>query len=317
MKMRLEILSLQASVYFRVNYDKFNIHIRNTVIESGAKERFNLGAALVIKATMKATETSQLSISEPRSPPTSVANIALQLSDEVNLSSFLVYPSKKVSNLTCLKDYLGMLSSADNPTAEGKASSFVSYRASKVQVEFEIIARRLRRDIVEYVARDKHGPEGLRILRLLLDTGKMDEKQISKVVMLAPKDVRPLLVALSADSLISTQEVPKSADRNPARTFYLWHVDLQKAFSVILGNVYKTLYNIMARRRAEREISEVSVVLDKCERSDVSQDESLLTRLERDLLKEWQTKQTKLGVLEMRVEEIVFLLKDLAVCVSE
>ena len=50
-----------------------------------------------------------------------------------------------------------------------------------MQVEFEVIARRLRRDIVEYVARDKHGPEGLRILRLLLDTGKMDEKQVSSV----------------------------------------------------------------------------------------------------------------------------------------
>jgi len=39
---------------------------------------------------------------------------------------------------------------------------------------------------------------------------------------MAQKDVRPMLVALSADSLISTQEVPKSADRNPTRTFYLW-----------------------------------------------------------------------------------------------
>jgi DNA-directed RNA polymerase III subunit RPC3 len=74
-----------------------------------------------------------------------------------------------------------MLSSADNPTPEGKALSFLSYRASKVQVEFEVIARRLRRDIVEYVARDKHGPEGLRILRFLLDTGKMDEKQVSSI----------------------------------------------------------------------------------------------------------------------------------------
>jgi DNA-directed RNA polymerase III subunit RPC3 len=96
------------------------------------------------------------------------------------------------------------------------------------------------------------------------------------------------------------------------------YVDLQKAFSVILGNVYKTLYNIMARRRAEREISDISLVLEKCERSDVSQDEGLLTRLERELLREWQTKQTKLGVLEMRVEEIVFLLKDLGtVCLSD
>lgn len=40
---------------------------------------------------------------------------------------------------------------------------------------------------------------------------------------MAPKDVRPLLAALAADSLVSTQEVPKSADRNPTRTFYLWY----------------------------------------------------------------------------------------------
>ncbi|KAF8163124.1 hypothetical protein B0H34DRAFT_694196 [Crassisporium funariophilum] len=309
---------VNESVYFRVNHQKFGIHLRNMIIETAAKERFNHGASLVMKAALKATETSQLSVLEPHSPPTSVAGVAMQLPDEPNLASGLVYPSKKTSSLTCVKDYLGMLSSADNPTPEGKASSFVSYSASKVQVEFEVIGRRLRRNIVESVARDKHGVEGVRILRVLLDTGKMDEKQISKVVMMAPKDVRPLLVALSADSLISTQEVPKSADRNPARTFYLWYVDLQKAFSVILGNVYKTLYNIMARLRAEREAGEVSAVLEKRERSDVSQDESLLTRLEREVLKEWETKQAKLAVLQIRVEEIVFLLKDLgALCVNE
>jgi len=40
--------------------------------------------------------------------------------------------------------------------------------------------------------------------------------------MIAPKDVRPLLSAMSAESIISIQEVPKSADRNPTRMFYLW-----------------------------------------------------------------------------------------------
>jgi DNA-directed RNA polymerase III subunit RPC3 len=45
---------------------------------------------------------------------------------------------------------------------------------------------------------------------------------VSKLAMIAPKDVRPLLSAMSAESLISIQEVPKSADRNPTRTFYLW-----------------------------------------------------------------------------------------------
>lgn len=67
------------------------------------------------------------------------------------------------------------------------------------------------------------------------------------------------------------------------------------------------------RRQAEREVPEVKAVLEKRERSDVSQDESLLSRLERDILKDWETKQERLTVLEMRVEETVFILRDLGV----
>lgn len=91
------------------------------------------------------------------------------------------------------------------------------------------------------------------------------------------------------------------------------YVDLHKAYSVILGNLYKTLYNIIARRQAEQDAPDVRAVLEKRERSDVSQDESLLSRLERDMLADWGAKQERLAVLEMRVEETVFLLRDLGV----
>ncbi|KAF8894419.1 hypothetical protein BD779DRAFT_1609183 [Infundibulicybe gibba] len=304
---------IDDTIYFRLNFDKFNIHIRNSLIERVAKERFNDGAALVIQAALKVTQSTQTSVSEIRTEPISVANIVLQLSDQDDLSSGLVLASKKNSNAACIKDYLGMLSSADNPTPAGRAGSFVSFNSSKVQVDFEIIGRRLRRRVLESITRERHGAEGVRILRLLLDTGKLDEKQISKVVMMAAKDVRPLLAALAADSLISTQEVPKTADRNPTRTFYLWYVDQHKAYSVLLGNLYKTLYNIGMRRQAEQELPEVKAVLEKRERSDVKQDTSLLTRLEQDILKEWESKQQKLSILEMRVEETVFVLRDLGV----
>lgn len=48
--------------------------------------------------------------------------------------------------------------------------------------------------------------------------------QIAKIGMMAPKDVRALLAVLVSESLISVQDVPKSADRSAARTFYLWYV---------------------------------------------------------------------------------------------
>lgn len=71
-----------------------------------------------------------------------------------------------------------MLASADNPSPSGKAASFVSLSGSKVQVEFDIIHRRLQLQALETACRDRHGNEGVRVMRLLLETGKMDEKQV-------------------------------------------------------------------------------------------------------------------------------------------
>ncbi|KAG1835736.1 hypothetical protein EV424DRAFT_1468174 [Suillus variegatus] len=298
-------------VYFRVNFDKFNTHLRNKLIEMAAGERFNRSAALVMQATLKATEARQKSVSDARSDPTSTAAIAMLISDDEGLSAGIVTSIKKASSASLVKDYLGLMSAIDNPTPAGKAASFISITENKVYVEFEIISKRLRRRVLEAVARERHGDDGVRIVRLLLDIGKMDEKQIAKVAMMPNNVVRPLLAALSSDFLISTQEVPRSADRNPTRTFYLWHVDLHKAYSALLGHLYKTLYNIGMRRQAEQEEPTVKAVLAKRARTDVAQDENLLSRMERDVLKEWETKREKLTVLEMRVEEAVFILRDL------
>lgn len=52
--------------------------------------------------------------------------------------------------------------------------------------------------------------------------------------------------------------------------------------------------------------------MEKRERTDVAQDENLLSRREREIIMEWEKKREKLNVLEMRVEEAVFILRDLA-----
>lgn len=74
--------------------------------------------------------------------------------------------------------------------------------------------------------------------------------------------------------------------------------------------MYKTLYNISSRRAAETEEPFLKSVLAKCERSDVGADETLLTRMERDVLEEWERRREKLSILEMRVDEAVFIVRD-------
>nr|GAT44919.1 predicted protein [Mycena chlorophos] len=309
---------VNPTVYFCVNCDCFNVHIRNALIVKTARERYNPSVALVLQTILKATEAKQKDVSEARTDPVSVSNITLSLADEENLVAGLILRTKNPTNSACIKEYIGILSGADNPTPAGRNGVFLSFNSGKVHVEFETICRRLRRRVLKSVTRERHGVEGVRILRLLLDTGKMDEKQISKVVMIPPNQVRPLLATMSAEAIISTQEVPKSADRNPARMFYLWHVDVPKAISVILGNLYKTLYNISVRRQAEAEEPMVKAVLEKRQRSDVSQnEEELMSRMELDTIREWEEKREKLLVLESRVEESVFVLRDLGVFGSE
>ena len=152
--------------------------------------------------------------------------------------------------------------------------------------------------------------------------------QLAKVALMAHTQLRPLLTRLSAASLVSLQEVPKSADRNPSRTFYLWyashmtsyllpppylyifrHVDLPKAYSNLLSSLYQTLANIIARERDEE--NKVRPVLDKRDRSDVAGDERLLGRGEIAALREWEEKQERLMVLATRVDEAVFILRDM------
>lgn len=88
------------------------------------------------------------------------------------------------------------------------------------------------------------------------------------------------------------------------------YIDLAKTYSVILTSLYKTLGNILVR--TQHETAKVRSILDKRERSDVRGDESLLGRGERDALRDWEEKRLRLGVLERRVEECVFVLRDLA-----
>lgn len=82
---------------------------------------------------------------------------------------------------------------------------------------------------------------------------------------------------------------------------------------MILGNLYKTLYNIGVRRQAEKDEPIVKAVLEKSERTDIMEGDGLLSAYEKTVLEEWERKRLRLTALEMRVEESVFVLRDLSV----
>ena len=113
-----------------------------------------------------------------------VNSVAMGIPDDEKLLGLWYPPRERPPILTCVKEALGVLSSADNPTVSGRRNSFVTLgdSSSKVQVEFDIICRRLRRKVLESVVADRYGEEAVRVVRFLLENGKMSSDQVRVVV---------------------------------------------------------------------------------------------------------------------------------------
>jgi DNA-directed RNA polymerase III subunit RPC3 len=55
--------------------------------------------------------------------------------------------------------------------------------------------------------------------------------QIAEMAMLPVKDTRTILYKLLKGNYVTLQEVSKTGDHNPQRTFYVWRVDMSKVSS--------------------------------------------------------------------------------------
>ena len=82
--------------------------------------------------------------------------------------------------------------------------------------------------------RERFGGPACRIFRLLLLKRQLEQKQIAEMAMIPVKDTRELLYKLVKVEFVQLQEVARTADHSPSRTFYLWRVRRAQAARCVL-----------------------------------------------------------------------------------
>lgn len=86
-----------------------------------------------------------------------------------------------------VKDYVSLLCNDDNPTPAGAASAFMAPVTTggggqgRVTVQFGTIGKRLRMRVFESVVRERFGEDAVKVVRILIDKGKLDEKHVSLI----------------------------------------------------------------------------------------------------------------------------------------
>ena len=150
--------------------------------------------------------------------------------------------------------------------------------------------QRLRDDEIMKMIKRRFGPMSLRIIRILIDRGKVDEKALQEIGLVNAKDLRRCLAQLHMHGFVDLQEVPREPQRQPARTIYLWFYDAERVRKRIVENLYKAMSRLLQRLKVERQ--RVGTTLQKAERSDVrGKEHEMLRSDEITVLKRWRRKE--------------------------
>ena len=176
-------------------------------------------------------------------------------------------------------------------------------------VNFSALSCQLQKHELEEMIFARYQKEGLRIIRILQEKGKLEEKAISDFGLMNQKIMRSTLNKMHANGHLELQEVPRDNQRQTSKTIHLWHYDQKRCSQKVLEETYQTMARVMQRIKVERE--HARIVIEKSERSDVKgRENELLTLEERTQLSDWKKKEEKLLVQLGRLDDLVFVLRD-------
>jgi len=169
-------------------------------------------------------------------------------------------------------------------------------------INFPSLFDHLKLSHIQSLCQTRWGNLAARLFRCLLTHRRLEETQVSEYVVAPRKDVRKTLYNMYAGHVLSLQEVPRSADRMPARTFFLWGVDKKKAMDTFLETLYFSWVNL--RLRLESETDSAKPVLDKVDTS------KIITEAEKSTIEKWKKAADRIEATIHKINQIIMLFQD-------
>lgn len=177
------------------------------------------------------------------------------------------------------------------------------------QVNFRKLANTLLQFEIENTIMARFGPLAIRLVRILCDKGKLDEKAVANIGLLKQKEIRSTFTLMQEAGFVELQEVPRDNARQPSRTIFLWFFDQDRCRRVILTETYKAMARLIQRGNVEKE--KIQWLLDKAERTDVvGNEDRYLSPKERQTLRAWRSTEGRLLTQLGRQDDLVAILRD-------
>uniref|UniRef100_A0A8C6EFD7 DNA-directed RNA polymerase III subunit RPC3 n=1 Tax=Microcebus murinus TaxID=30608 RepID=A0A8C6EFD7_MICMU len=285
-------------IYWQANLDRFHQHFRDQAIVSAVANRMDQTSSEIVRTMLRMSEITTSS-SAPFTQPLSSNEIFRSLPVGYNIS-------KQV-----LDQYLTLL--ADDP---------VSLDLNSLYKDLHKALACLATATLESVVQERFGSRCARIFRLVLQKKHLEQKQVEDFAMIPAKEAKDMLYKMLSENFISLQEIPKTPDHAPSRTFYLYTVNILSAARMLLHRCYKSIANLIERRQFETKESKrlleksqrveaiiASMQATGAEEAQLQEIEEMITAPERQQLETLKRNVNKLDASEIQVDETIFLLE--------
>ncbi|XP_066917315.1 DNA-directed RNA polymerase III subunit RPC3-like [Clytia hemisphaerica] len=295
-------------IYWCLNTQKFDQYFLDQLIITATSERLDQSAGKIVSTMLKMTESDR-NIMTPATKSVSIYDLCKKMPSVPKLDENEVH------------QYLSLLS-------DDKTGGFVTKTdeaaggmyAVNMRKSVEIICQAACSTIVQ----ERFGSKACRVFRLLLEKRHLEQKQIGELAMIPFKDVKELLYKLFEERMVKVQEITKTSDYAPSRTFYLFAVDLPQVVRLLMNRCFQAIGNMMIRRDSEEE--ENKRLLEKNEKiegilsalSGTTEDteqvmrelEELITPTEKQQLEKLKINLARLEQGEIQIEDTVFILQN-------
>ncbi|TSR75299.1 DNA-directed RNA polymerase III subunit RPC3 [Bagarius yarrelli] len=228
-------------IYWQVNFERFHLHFKHQAIIAAVASKLDQTSSEIVRTMLR--------MSEVTTPATAAYTQAVSANE-----IFRALPTSYNIARPILDQYLTLL--VDDPMEfVGKAGDsgggmFVVSILNKYFNLHRALAN-LARATLESVVQERFGSRSARIFRLLLRKKHLEQKQVEDFAMIPAKEAKDMLYTLLSENLVQLQEIPKTPDHAPSRTFYLYTVNQLPTARLLLQNCYKTVSNLIERRLFE------------------------------------------------------------------
>ncbi|XP_052475262.1 DNA-directed RNA polymerase III subunit RPC3 [Carassius gibelio] len=292
-------------IYWQVNFQRFHLHFRDQAIISAVSCKLDQSSSEIVRTMLRMSEV------------TTLAHAAFTQALSSNEIFRALQSSYNIARPN-LDQYLSLL--VDDPmefvgkTGDSGGGMYV--------VNLHRALANLARATLESVVQERFGSRSARIFRLLLRKRHLEQKQVEDFAMIPAKEAKDMLYTLLSENLVQLQEIPKTPDYAPSRTFYLYTVNQLPTARLLLQHCYKTVCNLIERRLYETKENKrlleksqrieailASLQATEAEAAQLTEVEEMITVPERQQLESLRHHINKLDSSENQVDESIFLLE--------